>query len=356
MKRLIFLSLLFAAVPLFAGDVNFIYYNYGYDDYGYYDEYWYDDYWYDGHWVYMPYGYYCVHYVWWYPWWWDWYWHRCHWVHHWSWDFFYAGFYVVWYDHGYWWYRPRYGRYVRYRLPHSYHTVRVRARTHGIYLPEKPPREINVPYRQNQVMQLVRQNDPELYARVEKEHSSGNLERMRKQHVEQVNREIVVKNREHGIRDRNIDIEQLSKQKVSTSEVKNTNTQRIKQETRTTTPRDEYKSPSKRTSSTSSQSRIQKTSKSESKTRKESQVRSFEPVERPRSGERNVQERYVERPGEREREHVEKSAPQRTKEKDNKSTQKSQKNTPQVQRQQERRPPQPRLQPFDQSNQRENKR
>ncbi|MGB7055278.1 MAG: hypothetical protein WBE28_08155 [bacterium] len=354
MKRLLFLSLLFAVVPLFAGDINFIYYNYDYNDHGYYDEYWYDDYWYDGHWVYMPYGYYCVHYVWWYPWWWDWYWARCHWVHHWSWDFFYAGFYVVWYDHGSWWYRPRYGHYVRHRLPHSYHTVRVRARTHGIYLPEKPPRELNVPYRQNQIRQLVKQQDPELYSRVEKEHRNGNLERMRKEHVEQVNREIVVKNREHGIKDRNIDINELSKQSRSMNEVKSTNPQRIRQESKTTTPKVEYKSTSKKTSSNKTSSRIQRTSKTESKTRKESQVRSNEPVEQSRSRERNVPERYVERPSEKEKD--QKNTPQRTKEKDNKPTQKSRTNTPQVQRQQERRPPQPRLQLYNQTNQRENKR
>ncbi len=354
MKRLIYLSLLFAVVPLFAGDINFIYYNYGYDDYGYYDEYWYDDYWYDGYWVYMPYGYYCVHYVWWYPWWWDWYWARCHWCHHWSWDFFYAGFYVVWYDQGYWWYRPRYGRYVRYRLPHSYHTVRVRARTHGIYLPEKPPREISVPYRENQVIQLVKQNDPELYARVEKEQRSGNLERMRKEHVQQVNREIATKNQERGIKDRNIDIEQLSKQKASTSAVKNTNTPRISQESRTAAPKAESKSTSKGTQPKSTQSRIQKTSKSESSKRNETPVRSNERVEESRSRVPNVRESQVQRSAEKEKE--QKNAPQRVQKTVSKQDKKSRPAPPQVQRQQERRPPQPRQQPYERPNQRDNKR
>jgi hypothetical protein len=351
MKRLIFLSLLFAVVPLFAGDVNFIYYNNGYNDYGYYDEYWYDDYWYDGYWVYMPYGYYCVHYVWWYPWWWDWYWARCHWVHHWSWDFFYAGFYVVWYDQGCWWYRPRYGHYVRYRLPHSYATVRVRARTQGIYLPEKPPRDINVPYREDRVMQLARQQDPELYARVEKEQRSGNLERMRKEHVEQVNREIALKNREHGIQDRNLDIEQLSKQNKGVSPTKDVSTQRIQQQPRTTTPKVESKSTAKQTPSKSTQSRIQKTSKSESKTSKEPQVRSYEPPAESRSRVQNAPERYVEKPAEKEKDG--KSAPQRVKETDNRPTQKSRPTTPQVQRQQEIKPPQPRRQSSNRTSQRE---
>jgi len=357
MKRLIFLSLLFAVAPLFAGNVNFIYYNYGYGDPGYYDEYWYDDYWYDGYWVYMPYGYYCVHYVWWYPWWWDWYWHRCHWVHHWSWDFFYAGFYVVWYDQGYWWYRPRYGRYVRYRLPHSYATVRVRARTHGIYLPEKPPRELNVPYRENQVMQLVRQNDPELYARVEREHRTGNLERMRKEHVEQVNREIAVKNREHGIKDRNIDINELAKQSKPMTTVKSTNTPRIQQESKTSTPKVEYKPTSKETQSKSTQttqSRIQKTSKSESKTSREYPTQSYERVDQIPSREKDVSEKRVEQP--REKSSEEKMIPRQVKEKDSKPEQNERKNTPQVQGQQERRPPQPRSNPYDRPDQRENKR
>jgi len=354
MKRLLFFSLLLAVVPLFAGDVNFIYYSYDYNDYGYYDEYWYDDYWYDGYWVYMPYGYYCVHYVWWSPWWWDWYWHRCHWVHHWSWDFFYAGFYIVWYDHGYWWYRPRYGRYVRYRLPHSYATVRVRARTHGIYLPEKPPREINVPYRENQVMQLVRQNDPGLYAQVEKEHRTGNLEKMRVKHVEQVNREIEVKNREHGIKDRNIDINELSKQSRSISTVKSTNTQRIKQETKTSTPKVEYKSATKKTQSENTQSRIQKTTKSKSDSRKEPQVRSYERVEKTGVSAKSVPESRVERS--RSTEQVEKRTPQVAKEKEQQKVQNTRKSTPQVERQQQRRPPQPRPQTYGRPNQQENKR
>ncbi len=211
MKRSLFILLSLAVVPVFASNVTNIYYTYDYYEPGYYDEYWYNDYWYDGYWVYMPYGYYCVRFIWWYPWWWDWYWARCHWCHHFQLDFFYSGFYVVWYDHGTWWYRPRYGRYVRYRLPYSYSVLRVKARTSGIYLPEKPPREIDLPYRENQVMSLARKNDPELFARVEKEKRSGNLERMRTDYAKQINREIATKNREHGIDNMNVDINELAK-------------------------------------------------------------------------------------------------------------------------------------------------
>jgi len=354
MKRLIFALLTLAAVPLFAGNINFVYYNYDYDNYGYYDEYWYDNYWYDGYWVYMPYGYYCVNYVWWYPWWWGWYWNRCYWAHNWCWDFFYAGYYVVWYDHGCWWYRPRYGHYVCYRLPHSYQTVRVRARTHGIYLPEKPPREINVQYREDQVMQLARQQDPDLFARVEKEHRSGNLEKMRKEHVQQVNREIAVKNQEHGIRDRNIDINELTKQTKPVKEVKNTNTQRIRQESKTNAPKVESKSTVKQTTSKSTQSRIQKISKSESKTRTEASVRSYERVEQPGSKGSSSSERQVERP--REKGNDERIVPRQARDKENTPAQKEQKSTPQVQRQQERRPPQPRSNPFERGDYRQNKR
>jgi len=207
MKRLLLLTL--AAIPLFGFSVNFIICDYG--DYGYYeddywcDEYWCDDYWNDGYWVYYPHGYYCVRYVWWYPWWWDWYWHRCHWVSHFHWDFFYAGFYVVWYDGGCWWFRPRYGRWVRYRLPYSYHEICYRAKKHGIHLPTKPPREINVPYKDKEVRKLVEKNDPELYKRVEKEHNSGNLEKMRKDYTQKVEREIAVKNEEYRTSHNNVD-------------------------------------------------------------------------------------------------------------------------------------------------------
>jgi hypothetical protein len=191
------LLLLLAAMPLAAFTVNFVYCDYdGYDQPWIY-EYWCDDYWYDGYWVYYPYGYYCVHFTWWYPWWWDWYWWRCHWCHHFHWDFFYAGFYTVWYEDGCWWFRPRYGRWVRYRVPYSYYTIRYNAGLQGIYLPEKPPREINVNYNQNQVMQLFKKNDPELYSRVEKEHASGNLEKMRQEYVSEVKDVVSKKHQEY---------------------------------------------------------------------------------------------------------------------------------------------------------------
>jgi len=200
MKRL-FLLFILAAIPLFAQSAQFIYYDYGYGYDGYWhDEYWQDDYWCDGYWAYYPHGYYCVHFVWWYPWWWDWFWLRCHWCHTFSWDFFYSGFYIVWYDGGHWWYRPRYGRYVRHRLPYAYGEIRRRMKQRGYYLPDKPPREINIPYRENEVQRLMKQKDPEMFARLEQEQRSGNLERMRKQYVTKTQNEILRKNQEYGIK------------------------------------------------------------------------------------------------------------------------------------------------------------
>ncbi|OGC43502.1 hypothetical protein A2Y85_04295 [candidate division WOR-3 bacterium RBG_13_43_14] len=199
MKRLILLALI--AVPVFAFTADFIYNDYDNYDRGEYweDEYWDDYYWSDGHWVYYPHGYYCVHYVWWYPWWWDWYWHRCHWAHNFHWDFFYAGYYVVWYENGGWWYRPRYGRWVRYQLPYSYHELRYKARERGYNLPDKPPREINIPYKESEVIRLSKEKDPEAFKRIEQEHKSGNLEKMRTDYVDKVKKEINVKNAEHRI-------------------------------------------------------------------------------------------------------------------------------------------------------------
>jgi len=199
MKRLLLLSL--AAIPLFAAGVNFVYCDYEYyeDDY-WYDEYWEDGYWRDGYWVYYPHGYYCVYYVWWYPWWWDFFWWRCHWCHHFSWDFFYCGFYVVWYDDGCWWFRPRYGRWVRYRLPYSYDEIWQRAWKHNISLPKKAPREINVPYKGTAIMELAKQNDPELFMRVQKEHKTGNLEKMRSNYTTEMKKEITRKNQEYRMK------------------------------------------------------------------------------------------------------------------------------------------------------------
>lgn len=273
MKRLLFVLLTLAVVPVFADNTSFVYYGYDYDPGYYYDDYWYSDYWYNGYWVYMPYGYYCVRFVWWYPWWWDWYWARCYWVHHFHWDFFYAGFYVVWYDHGTWWYRPRYGQYVRYRLPYSYAVLRVKARTHGIYLPDKPPRSVDLPYRENTVMSLVRQNDPDLYARVEREHRSGNLEQMRTKYVREVNQEIAVKNREHGIESRTIDINQLANRekpiawKSTENPVRNYQAERAKQPAAGRNEQSRVDTPVRAPESTSGASRIQKEDKNASASR-----------------------------------------------------------------------------------------
>ncbi len=194
----ILLLLVLAAIPLCAYGGQFVYADYDYyeDDY-WYDEYWEDDYRYDGYWVYYPHGYYCVRFVWWYPWWWDTFWWRCHWCHHFSWDFFYCGFYIVWYEDGCWWFRPRYGRWVRYRVPYTYREIWHNARGHGINLPDKPPREINVPYRDQEIRKLAKQRDPELFRIVEKEYKSGNLEKMRKTYTTQMNKEITRKNQEY---------------------------------------------------------------------------------------------------------------------------------------------------------------
>jgi hypothetical protein len=193
MKYLI--GLIIAIMPFCAFGGNFVYHEYtDYENEYWYDEYWDDPYWCDGYWVYYPHGYYCVRYVWWYPWWWDYYWSRCHWCHHFTWDFYYCGFYVVWYESGSWWYRPRYGRWVRYRMPYTYHEIRYYSQLGGISLPSKPPREINVPYKEQEVMNLARQKDPELFKQVEKEHKSGNLEKMRKEYDVAVKKEIQKKN------------------------------------------------------------------------------------------------------------------------------------------------------------------
>ncbi len=200
MKRILLLIL--ATLPLYAFTINFIFCNdENYDEY-WYDENWHDEYWCDGDWIYYPHGYYCVHYVWWYPWWWDWYWWHCQWCHTFYWDFFYSGFYVVWYEDGCWWFRPRYGQWVRYELPYPYYTIRYNAASNGIYLPEKPPREIDISYNETQVMKLSKQKDPQLFARVEQEHKSGNLEKMRQVYVKNVKEEISKKNQEYGLQEK----------------------------------------------------------------------------------------------------------------------------------------------------------
>ncbi len=196
MKRMILLTL--ATLPLFATIVNFVYCNYEDDDGYWCDEYWGPDpEWYDDYWVCHPHGYYCVYYVWYHPWWWDWYWWHCHWCHHFDWHFFCAGFYVVWYEDGCWWWRPRYGRWVRYKLPYDYAEFRYKARSYGVNLPDKPPREINLPYNDKEVLRLTKEKDPQLFARIEKEHRTGNLERMRKDYENKVKRELAVKNEEY---------------------------------------------------------------------------------------------------------------------------------------------------------------
>jgi hypothetical protein len=198
MKRLLLLFL--AAIPLFAFQVKFIDNGYDHAGTGWYDEYWeYNGYDCDDgpYWVYYPHGHYCVYYVWWHPWYWDWYWDRCHWHHHWDWDFFACGYYVVWYSDGGWWWRPRYGREVRYKLPYEYSDFRWKARSYGVNLPDKPSREINVPYKENDVRRLMEKKDPELYKRLETEKKNGNLEKIRKDYDVQVKKEIAVKNDEY---------------------------------------------------------------------------------------------------------------------------------------------------------------
>lgn len=198
MKRLLLFAIL--ALPLFGLQSSFVYTSYDNPEEAWCDEYWGYDYAYHHHhhhWVYYPHGYYCVYYVWWHPWYWDWYWYRCHWCHHWDWHFFRCGYYVVWYADGGWWWRPRYGRPVRYKLPYSYGDFRWKARAYGVELPEKPDREINLPYKEQEVQRLMKERDPELIKRVEQEHKSGNLEKIRQEYDTQVKREIAVKNEEY---------------------------------------------------------------------------------------------------------------------------------------------------------------
>lgn len=199
MKKLLLLAM--ACVPLFGFTINFNFVDT--DEDGWCDEYWYEDYWCDNDWIYYPHGYYCVHYVSWYPWWWDWYWVNCRWCHNFYWDFFYSGFYVVWYDNGGWWYRPRYGYYVRYELPYSYAQIRYQAGLNGINLPANPPTQINLAYQENQIRTLSEKHDPQLFARVQAEDKSGNLERMRQSYDSKISHEIVTKNEKYGIDNNN---------------------------------------------------------------------------------------------------------------------------------------------------------
>jgi hypothetical protein len=139
--------------------------------------------------------------VWWYPWWWDWYWYRCHWHSHFHWDFFYAGYYVVWYDAGVWWFRPRFGRWVQYRLPYTYQEIRYRAVDHGVYLPAKPPREIYVPFKETTIKNLIKEKDPQMFRTIEKEYKNGNLQKKQTQYQTKTQNEILRKNKEYGIKD-----------------------------------------------------------------------------------------------------------------------------------------------------------
>jgi hypothetical protein len=197
MKRALLLLAL-AAIPLFAFEVRYIYNDGPAGRWS--DEYWeYSDYGCDPgpYWIYYPHGHYCVYYVWWHPWYWDWYWDNCRWCHSWDWQFFACGYYVVWFEDGGWWWRPRYGREVRYKLPYEYGDFRWKARGYGVNLPDKPGREINVPYKENDVQRLMKDKDPDLYKRLEQENKSGNMEKIRKDYDIQVKKEIALKNDEY---------------------------------------------------------------------------------------------------------------------------------------------------------------
>jgi hypothetical protein len=142
----------------------------------------------------------------------------------------------------------------------------------------------------------VRQQDPELFAKVEREHRSGNLEQMRMQHVAKVNREIVEKDREHRITGKNIDINQLTK---GTSPVRSVDSKSggIQKVTKQRSTDIKYEPVSKNAAS-----RIKKISKSETKARsesvvrsKESQVRSSERVTRTEERQKSTPEPRVEK-------------------------------------------------------------
>jgi hypothetical protein len=213
MKRLILMGLAAMTICLFVPKLAHAQYNGGYGDDYWYDEYWQDDpyyHHYDHYWVYYPHGYYCVYYVWYHPWWWDWYWYRCHWCHEWDWYFFGAGYYIVWYEGSHCYWRPRYGRYVRYELHYSYNDFKYKAHQYGVNLPDKPPRQIDVPYNEKEVMRLTKEKDPELYKRLEKEQKSGNLEKMRKDYEVKQRKEIEVKNEEYRLSKSKVNLEEKS--------------------------------------------------------------------------------------------------------------------------------------------------
>jgi hypothetical protein len=143
----------------------------------------------------------------------------------------------------------------------------------------------------------VRQQDPELFAKVEREHRSGNLEQMRMQHVAKVNREIVEKDREHRITGKNIDINQLTKGTSPVRSVDSKSGGGIQKVTKQRSTDIKYEPVSKNAAS-----RIKKMSKSETKARsesvvrsKESQVRSSERVTRTEERQKSTPEPRVEK-------------------------------------------------------------
>lgn len=93
--------------------------------------------------------------------------------------------------------------------------MRDRAQSHGIHLPDKPPREIVIPYKEREIRELIRQKDPELYTRVEKEHKSGALERKRIDYTTQIQKEIETKNRDYGIKNTPKDYTKMTGNKQS---------------------------------------------------------------------------------------------------------------------------------------------
>jgi hypothetical protein len=93
---------------------------------------------------------------------------------------------------------------VRYRLPYSYGEIYHRAKKHGVYLPKKAPREINIAYKGEKIMQLTKERDPELFKRVQKEHKTGSLEKMRRNYMNDVKKEITRKNQEYRMKNNDV--------------------------------------------------------------------------------------------------------------------------------------------------------
>ena len=198
-------------------------------------------------------------------------------------------------------------------------------------------------------MQLARQQDPELFSRVEREHRNGNLEQMRTKYVKQVNQEIAVKNREHGIESRQIDINELANRDRPIAKTSNENPIRMRQkESDIPSPNTRSEQPPQRSSSEQSSSRIKKESKSESKDRPGSADNSDGRAERTSTQDKRVPSPQVRQSSDRGEDEA--RVPERGNEKSEKQKPAEKKSTQQPERQNERRPSESRQPVYNRSN------